>query len=589
MNVPFRRVLLLVALATSACAPPAARPLPAPATPLASFELVMLGTTDVHGRLLPVDYYTGEDRNESLARLKPLVDSVRAAHPGRALLFDSGDLLQGNPIGYLYGRIRTDEPNPIIDAMNLLAYDAAAIGNHEFNYGLAHLDRAIAQARFPFVSANIFRHGTRQHAYTPYVLLRRPTGFGDSITIGVTGNTPPGVHVWDRENVEGVLEFRDVVASLAEVVPEMRRRGADVVVVLSHGGFEGTSYDREATGLPPENDAARVAREVPGVDVIFLGHSHRELADSTITSAANPDGVLFTQGRNWARSLGVATLNMARTQDGAWRVASKRGSLLHPRPTLADTAFIEALRWPHERTIEYVNTRIGRTEERWDASRARVEPSAVVGFINEVMRRRAGAQLAATAAFNIDASLPAGDITVAHLARLYPYDNTLKAVRITGAELRAFLEKSAEYYRGWPAAGGATVTNFEVPGYNFDIVSGVDYTLDVSRPLGERVTRLEYQGGPGAWLHDLIGDHSATDPESAAEMAEVRARLVRAIEGLSEQERVVTTFYYYEGLTLKEIGRILSLTEGRISQILHSALVRLRQHLAEESRLSERT
>lgn len=462
---------------------------PAP-LPADTFSVVLLGTTDVHGRLYNHDYYTGRETDHGLALLKPLADSVRRAHPGRVFLFDAGDLLQGNPLGLVYARIHGDAPNPIIRAMNLMGYDGSAIGNHEFNYGLEHLGRAIDQAAFPFVSANIFRHGTDEHAYRPYALLPVPTPYGDTLVIGVTGNTPPGVHVWDRDNVTGVLEFRDVVSSVRSAVREMREQGADLVVVLSHGGLEGTSYDTVTTGLPPENAAAELARQEPDIDMILLGHSHRELADTII------NGVLLTQPRNWAMSMSAATLTAARTAPNDWRVIRGSAELLRPDRAVRDRAFMDSLRWEHERTVVYVNARIGRTDRGLATADGRVRDIELIDFINETQRRTAGTDLSATAAFRIDAEIPAGDITIAHIAAIYPYDNTLKAIRITGEQLRAYLEKSAEYYAGWPAAAGATVTNFSVPGYNFDIVSGVEYTLDISRPIGQRVTSLMWQGSP---------------------------------------------------------------------------------------------
>ncbi len=178
--------------------------------------LTLLGTTDVHGHLLPVDYYTGEATDYGLALLAPLVDSVRAANPkGSTYLFDSGDLLQGTPLAYVYARLESGTPNPIIRAMNELGYDASAVGNHEYDYGVEHLQRAVAAADFPFVSASVFENGTDRHAFRPYVLIPHVVASGDTILIGVTGNTPPGVANWDRATVEGHYDFRDVVESVA--------------------------------------------------------------------------------------------------------------------------------------------------------------------------------------------------------------------------------------------------------------------------------------------------------------------------------------------------------------------------------------
>ena len=473
----------------SACSPAAApeppKPVPVvvdtaiPPVLRVQRELVLLGTTDVHNRLYPYDYYTQQEVPYGLARLKPLIDSVRAANAGRTYLFDSGDLLQGNPLGLVYARQQANQPNPVIRAMNLLNYSASAIGNHEYNYGIAHLNRALAIAKFPFVTGNVFKHGTNEHAYRPYVLIPHIAEAGDTILIGVTGNTPPGVHIWDRQNVEGVLQFRRVVESLKPVVAEMKQRGADLVVVLSHGGFEGTSYDTVATGIPPENEAARLAREVPDVDVVFLGHTHRELADSVI------NGVTFTQAKNWAQSLASVNVKMERRAANDWIAIEKRGRVIKPNPMRADTAFLDSLRWEHERTVAHVNSVAGTSTQEMTAHEARVKDTPIVDFVNEVMRRTSGADLSATAAFDINSRLPRGQVKIADVAGLYVYDNTLKAVRVTGAQLRAYLEKSAEYFG-----------NRSIPGYNFDIVSGADYVIDISKPVGQRITSLTYRGAP---------------------------------------------------------------------------------------------
>jgi 2',3'-cyclic-nucleotide 2'-phosphodiesterase/3'-nucleotidase/5'-nucleotidase len=486
-----RSLILSLACATAfACASrPAPTPPPRPdpvitdtATPpvlRTQRELVLLGTTDVHNRLYPYDYYTQQEIPYGLARLKPLIDSVRTANAGRTFLFDSGDLLQGNPLGLVFARQYATQPSPVIRAMNLLAYDASTIGNHEYNYGLAHLKRALDIAKFPFVTGNVFKHGTNEHAYRPYVLLPHVVAPGDTILVGVTGNTPPGVHIWDRANVEGVLQFRRVVESLKPVVREMRARGADLVVVLSHGGFEGTSYDTLSSGVPPENESARLAREVPEIDVVFLGHTHRELADSTI------NGVTFTQAKNWAQSLAAVSVTMERRAASDWLAVGKRGRILKPDPLRADSAFLDSLRWEHERTVAYVNSVVGTSTAALDARESRTKDTPIMDFVNEVMRKTANAELSATAAFDLNSRLPKGPVRIADVAGLYVYDNTLRAIRINGTQLRAFLEKSAEYF-------GSS----NIPGYNFDVVSGVDYTIDVSRPVGQRITVLNYKGAP---------------------------------------------------------------------------------------------
>jgi 2',3'-cyclic-nucleotide 2'-phosphodiesterase/3'-nucleotidase len=492
MTMKLRAKTIALPLVLLAACAPAVRSAPvAGATQTqAAGTLVLMGTTDLHGWVLPYDYYTGKRTNNSLASLVPLIDSVRTANPERTVLVESGDLLQGNPLDFVYSRLQPGETHPIVAAMNLVGYDAAAIGNHEFNYGIPHLETAVSQARFPWISANVFRAGTDEHAFRTYAFVERTVG-GRRMKIGITAVTPPGVAIWDRDNVRGRLDFRDVVASVRPVVAEMRAQGADLVVVAAHSGLEGSSYDTATTHVPVENAAAAMAREIPGIDVIFMGHTHREVADTTI------NGVLVQQAKNWGASLAVATLRME-TRDGRWHVISKHGEILRPTEGRTDARLEAALAQAHERTRQYVARQIGTSTEEWTSETARTRDTPISDLVNEVEMRATGADLASTAAFSLTARIPRGPVTVADVAGLYVYDNTLKAIRISGAQLRAYLEKSAEYYLPCPAAQCDRITNPAVPGYNFDVVSGVDYTLDLTKPVGQRVMRLQRNGRPVA-------------------------------------------------------------------------------------------
>lgn len=487
-GMPVLPAALLLLLSAAACVPAAPRTAALAAAGGAAEitgTVVLMSTTDVHGWLRPFDYYTGEATENGLALLLPLADSIRAAHPGATVLLDSGDFLQGNPLAFVASRSDTAAKHPVAAAMNFAGYDAAAIGNHEFNYGLDHLRRAIADAGFPFLTANVFTAGTGEHAFQPFAIIEREIG-GVPLRVGVTGVTPPGVLLWDRDIVTGKLDFRAVTDAIAEVVPRMRSEGADVIVVAAHSGLEGSSYDPGVTGVPAENEAAAVAREVPGVDVIFMGHTHGEIADTSI------NGVLLVQAKNWATSLAVAELQL-RHSAGAWSVVSKRGRTLRPggtphRGLLRSTAAIDAA------TRAYAGRIIGHSGDVWTSGRARTRDTPILDLINETQRRVAGTQLSGTAAFSLSSRIPAGPVTVADIAGLYIYDNTLKALRISGSQLREYLEKSAEYYLPCPAARCERLTNPAVPGYNFDVVSGAEYELELSRPAGERVVKLQYQG-----------------------------------------------------------------------------------------------
>jgi 2',3'-cyclic-nucleotide 2'-phosphodiesterase/3'-nucleotidase len=228
-----------------------------------------------------------------------------------------------------------------------------------------------------------------------------------------------------------------------------------------------------------------VAREVPGIDLIVYGHSHKEMPDTLIGST------LLIQPKNWATSVAVAQMRVER-RNNRWEVSNKRGRIIPAARRRESPLLLAVTQEAHRAAVQYVNTAIGTTDVPWRADSARVFDSPLIDFVLEVERRAAGTQLASTAVFSTDASMGPGPITVARLASLYPYDNTLRAVKLTGRQLREYLEQSARYFRKHP--DGRIDVDPAIPGFNYDVVSGVDYTIDLSRPIGERITRLVFEG-----------------------------------------------------------------------------------------------
>lgn len=452
-------------------------------------DIVVLSTTDVHGRVRGWDYYADSAETlRGLTRAATIVDSVRAANPGRVILLDAGDLLQGNPLAYVAARVAPERPSPIVSAMNVMRYDAAAIGNHEYNYGVPYLRRAVSQARFPFLSANTYR-ADGSHAFRPWAIVER-----QGIKVGIIGATTPGVMVWDAENVRGRVRLGDIIPAVRSAVSEVKAAGAHLVVVTVHSGLaEPSSYDTVTTGVPSENVSARIAREIQGIDLVVFGHSHRETPELRIGST------LLVQPKNWATSVGIAHLRVARSGTG-WRVADSRGSVVQAAGHAEQAAVAAVTDESHRRTVAYANTAIGSTPVAWRGDSARLRDTPLIDFILETQRKAAGADLASTAAFTLDASLDAGPVTVAELAKLYPYDNTLRAVRISGKQLRDYLEFSSRYYTSveQSPAGSRPVADPAIPGYNFDIIAGADYTVDLTRPVGSRITSLTVKGRPVA-------------------------------------------------------------------------------------------
>ncbi|MFQ5746393.1 MAG: bifunctional metallophosphatase/5'-nucleotidase [Gemmatimonadota bacterium] len=439
-------------------------------------RVTLLGTTDVHGHLLPYEYPTDRPARESLAQVGTLVDSVRAAD-GRVLLFDSGDLLQGSALDEYEARAGRDSVHPVIAAMNELGYAAAAIGNHEYNYGLPFLHSALEDARFPFLSANTLRAGTDSVAFDPYVLLDL-----DGVRVGVVGFTTPGVAIWDRDNVRGRLEFMDIVEAARRWVPRLEAERPDLVVAVVHSGVApGSSYTAE--GVPEENAVARLAG-VNGIDVIFAGHTHVRIDGRLIGRT------LVVQAGRHANALAVVHIDLER-HAGRWRVRSREGFTIGTADVPARPWRDPRIRDAHERTLAWLREPIGFTPDRWSAAEGRVRDTPIADLVTAVERGVSGADLASTAVFSPSAAFGPGPISRRDILGLYVYPNTLRAVRISGADLAAYLEWSARYFNGYPAD---PIVNDSVPGYNFDLVSGVEYTLDLRRPVGRRVTRLSREG-----------------------------------------------------------------------------------------------
>jgi 2',3'-cyclic-nucleotide 2'-phosphodiesterase (5'-nucleotidase family) len=453
----------------------------APAVPAQGIpvDIVVVSTTDVHGRIRGWDYYADTaEMQRGLARAASIVDSVRAANPGRVILVDAGDLLQGNPFTYAAAKFDTIGTHGVIAAMNVMRYDAAAVGNHEFNYGFKNLARALPQATFPFLAANAMPLDGHP-LWRAYTIVER-----SGMQIAIVGVTTPGSMIWDRENLAGHASVGDIVAGASDAVAAARREGADAVVVVAHSGFGDDNGEAPMSNGLFENAMGRVAREVPGIDLIVYGHSHREVAATVV------NGVLLTQSRNWATSVSIAHLQFE-IRGSEWRPIGKGASIVRVEGHAESPAVVAAAERTHAAARRYAATVIGRTRSEWRADSARLTDTPLMDFVLETMRRSAHTDLASAAAFDLGAKIPAGDVTVAQLAKLYPYENTLRAVRITGAQLREYLEQSAKYFR---VADGVLGYDPAIPGFNYEMITGARYTIDVAKPVGARITALSVRG-----------------------------------------------------------------------------------------------
>ncbi|WP_406044789.1 5'-nucleotidase C-terminal domain-containing protein [Micromonospora sp. NBC_00898] len=513
-----RQVLAVAAAAATAPLIAGAPARAAGSTGPKTWDLTVLGTSDTHGNVYNWDYYKDAEYDDSkhndvgVAKLATLVNQIRAERKGKpTLVLDAGDTIQGTPLATYYAKqepiTTTGETHPMANAMNVLKYDAVTLGNHEFNYGLPLLAQWIGQLGFPALAANAINEATGKPAFLPYVIKKVALGGYDSPTIkvGILGLTNPGVAIWDKANVEGKLIFADMIATAAKWVPIMRERGADIVIISAHGGDSGTSsYGPE---LPNENPVALIAEQVPGIDAILFGHAHNEVPQKFFTNAATGVQVLTSEPSKWGQRLTRMDFTVQKVK-GRWQVVSKSATMLNTNTVVEDPAVLAAVRGQHAKTVGYVNQVVAQSSVELSAAESRYKDTPILDFINHVQTEVVTTALAGTAyaglpvlsiaaPFSRTAVFPQGDVRIRDVAGLYVYDNTLEAVMISGAEVKAYLEYSAKYFVTLPVGAPvdpATISDPAVPDYNYDVISGVDYDIDISKPVGQRITRLVLPG-----------------------------------------------------------------------------------------------
>lgn len=551
-----RCCLFLATLLLGACAAPGA---PRDAwTPVDGMRarLAILETTDLHANVLGYDYYKlATDPSIGFERTATLVRQARAEFRN-SLLFDAGDTIQGTALADYQARVKPigcDEELAMYRAMDTLGYDGGTIGNHEFNYGLAFLAQASGQPMnaegvdtprckgpaFPLVLANVYSMRDGKPIYPPYAVLERSLELQDTqgrtrkvpIRVGIIGFTPPQIVKWDQRNLEGRVQAQGLVEAARTWLPKLRAEGVDLVVAISHGGLDASPYSETM-----ENANWHLARE-PGIDVLLLGHSHAAFPDpgnaksryASMPGVDNERGFVHgkpaVMGDFWGKSLGVIDLALIR-DSGHWRIdatttRSEVRDIRKPDGSFvqADPRIAELIRPVHEATIAYVSQPIGDSDFAMTSYFTEVGDVGTLQPVNMAQRawvedhiarelpQYAGIPvLSAAAPFKTGfggaedyTDIEAGPLAINNAADLYLYPNTLAAVKIDGATLRGWLERAAtRFNRIDPARSEPQeLLNRKFPGYNFDVIQGdIRYAIDVTRPQGERIRDLTWNGKP---------------------------------------------------------------------------------------------
>ena len=513
-------------------------------------HLRVMSTTDLHVHVFPYDYYADRPNDSmGLARTAALVEGIRA-EATNAILVDNGDFLQGNPMGdYIaYERgMKEGDVHPVIKAMNVLGYACSTLGNHEFNYGLSFMDKVLAGANFPFVCANVARGKLAAEARSddlwlpPYVIVDAQVtdgaGEAHAIKLGLIGFTPPQIMSWDKRHLEGNVETRDIVEAARAWVPQIREEGADLVIALAHTGIGSDAY------APMMENAAIPLAAVEGIDAIVTGHSHLDFPGQKYEGVPGLDvakgtiaGKPGVMAGFWGSHMGLIDLMIER-EGGQWRVvsASTEARPIYERvernnvPLVESVAAVEeAAREDHEATLAYVRRPVGETSAPLHSYFALVADDPSVQIVSNaqtwyIEQMLAGSEhaglpiLSAAAPFKAGGrggpeyytEVETGPIAIKNVADLYLYPNTARAMRITGADVKEWLEMSAGIFNQVePGAADAPLINPGFPSYNFDVIDGVSYRIDLSQPAkydrdgavanpdASRIADLTFQGAP---------------------------------------------------------------------------------------------
>ncbi|WP_436665348.1 bifunctional 2',3'-cyclic-nucleotide 2'-phosphodiesterase/3'-nucleotidase [Bacillus cereus] len=518
-------------------------------------NLRILETSDIHVNLMNYDYYqTKTDNKVGLVQTATLVNKARE-EVKNSVLFDDGDALQGTPLGdYVANKIKDPKnrvdpsyTHPLYRVMNLMKYDVISLGNHEFNYGLDYLNKVIEKTDFPVINSNVYKvdHDDKEendeNYFKPYHILKKEVvdeaGQKQIVKIGVMGFVPPQIMNWDKANLEGKVKAKDIVATARIMVKKMQDEGADIIVALAHSGVDKSEY-KEANKM--ENASYHLATQVPGVDAVLMGHSHTEVKDVF-------NGVPVVMPGVFGSNLGIIDMQLKKV-NGKWEVQKDQSKpQLRPIANSKGTPLVESdqklvneIKDEHQATIDYVNTPVGETKAPINSyfSLVQDDPSVQIvtnaqkWYVEQELKKpeyekikdipvlsagapfKAGGRNGATYYTDI----PAGTLAIKNVADLYVYPNTLYAVKVNGAQVKEWLEMSAGQFNQIDPTKTEEqpLVNIGYPTYNFDILDGLKYEIDVTQPAkydkdgkvvnanANRIVNMTYEGKPVADNQEFI-------------------------------------------------------------------------------------
>jgi len=458
-------------------------------------RLVLLETTDVHGMVMPFDYIEKKKSDASLAGVEGYIKKEGFRHD-EMILLDNGDNLQGQPAEYYFNFIDTVSRHLNSAIMNFMNYDACTVGNHDIETGHRVYDRVRKEYRFPLLAANAVDVNTGKPYFEPYTILKR-----NGLKIIVFGLVTPSIPDWLPLELYRGMEFTDMVEAAKKWMPVMKAEKPDLIVGLFHSGWD-KNYDHKGNNYHPENGTAAVAYNVPGFDVIFAGHDHNAACEKIVNIAG--DTVLVIDGGSHAQIIGRADVLFKNTDRSGRKRISVSGEILSVREYKPDSTFL-AFTVNYDKTImNYVDKVIGSSTATVSSRDSYFGSSSFTDLIHRIQLELTGADISFAAPLSFDVEIPEGKITVGDMFKLYRFENMLYTMKMTGSEIKNYLEFS---YGGWlntmtgpadhliafrlgldgnPVMSGTRARLKNQP-YNFDSAAGIDYTVDVSKPAGDRI------------------------------------------------------------------------------------------------------
>lgn len=452
--------------------------------------VTILATSDVHGNIFPWDYSSAKEANQGLAKVSAYVNQVRANNPD-VVLVDNGDTIQGTPLSYYYDKIDTTAEYPMAKVMGAMKYDTWTLGNHEYNYGLDVLNRVINDMKkegIHVLSANTYKDdGT--NFVEPYYIKTLDTPKGP-VKVGILGLTTKTIPSWEDKAHYAGLHFNDLVDEANKWVPIIRQAGADIVVVTMHSGEE------SATDTIPENEVKAVATKVNGIDAIVAGHTHKNIPQDVFTNPAGQKVIVTEPGR-WAQYVSQINFNISKDANGKWAIDNKFSKTVAMDSTIkADPAIIQLAQPYQDATLKYIGTKLGTATGDFLGTDQTVKETALMDLINKVQKYYAKTDLSIAAPLSSTAKILKGDVTIQDLMGVYVFENYLYGIKMTGKQLKNWMEWSVRYYQqvSSPADPITKDKLLNIADYNLDQLYGATYTIDLTQPAGHRIKNLKVNG-----------------------------------------------------------------------------------------------